>query len=259
MSLDSRQSFQPLSSCHDVQDVSSEMLATPFGRAKWVSLPTFFDSFLPGLPAATNLDALMRKLTRQKTLSNRILTKSGILWGYAKRKPADFNDRLPGVRSNVFKHLYACADKLVRTLPLSTQRYRLIHNDKNAWDSVKLNQDSLPDAYFCPVDDDGVSPTWRTIAVSGAYMLDDCYGASLHVRTHCVPSSSLSDSFEQNMRKVTRAMAKCMLKDPRRRFTYGYTIEYSEMRLWYCDRANIVMSQAFDFTSVSRAFLTRDV
>lgn len=114
-------------------------------------------------------------------------------------------------------------------------------------------------AYFCPVDDDGVSPTWRTIAVSGAYMLDDCYGASLHARTHCVPSSDLSDSFVQNMRKVTRAMAKCMLKDPRRRFTYGYTIEYSEMRLWYCDRANIVILQAFDFTSVSRPFLARDV
>ena len=49
-------------------------------------------------------------------------------------------------------------------------------------------------------------------------------------------------------------MAMCMFEDPRRRFTYGYTIDCSEMRLWYCDRASIVMSQAFDFTSVSLIF-----
>ena len=42
-----------------------------------------------------------------------------------------------------------------------------------------------------------------------------------------------------------------MMKDPRRRFTYAFTVEDTIMRLWYCDRAHFIVSQPFDFVTVS--------
>lgn len=41
-------------------------------------------------------------------------------------------------------------------------------------------------------------------------------------------------------------------EDDRRRFTLGFTIEGRIMRLWYVSRADIFISQDFDFMAVSR-------
>lgn len=41
-----------------------------------------------------------------------------------------------------------------------------------------------------------------------------------------------------------------MREDPRRRFTFGMTIEDSEMRLWYVSRTDVTVTQAFDFLTV---------
>lgn len=46
-------------------------------------------------------------------------------------------------------------------------------------------------------------------------------------------------------------MTRCMHFDPSRRFTFAYTIEDTNMRLWFCDRAQIVASEAFNFIKVS--------
>ena len=40
-------------------------------------------------------------------------------------------------------------------------------------------------------------------------------------------------------------------KDPRRRFTFGVTIEDTESRLWYFSRSFIVVSTPFNFIEVS--------
>ena len=158
------------------------MLDTPFGRADWVPLQTFFETFLPSLPAAVNLETIMRRFKRQKFAANRIITKDGLLWGYAKKKPADFNDSVPSGRSSAFKHLYNCATKLARGLPSLAQKYRLHHNEENAWYVDDRRDDSLPDAYLCRVDNDGLSPTWAEIALSGVYVLEDSEDAAVLVR-----------------------------------------------------------------------------
>ena len=153
-------------------DASPRMLDTRFGRADWVSLPTFFGSFLPPLPPSVNLDSLMRRFGRQKFSANRIVTKGGLLWGYAKKKPADLKDETGG-RSDAFKHLYTCANKLAKGLPHLEQKFRLHHNEENAWYEDDRRDDFLPDAYLCRLGHDGRSPTWPAIALSGAYVLVD--------------------------------------------------------------------------------------
>lgn len=42
--------------------------------------------------------------------------------------------------------------------------------------------------------------------------------------------------------------------DPLRLHVYGFTIEKTTVRLWYCDRSQILASDPFDFSVVSLLF-----
>lgn len=54
----------------------------------------------------------------------------------------------------------------------------------------------------------------------------------------------------QNISKVLWHMAYIMANDPARRFTFGVTIEDTNMRLWFCDRSGFVASDVFNYTQV---------
>ena len=41
-----------------------------------------------------------------------------------------------------------------------------------------------------------------------------------------------------------------MREDGRRRFVIGYTIENTNMRLWFCSRSDILVTEQFNFTRV---------
>jgi hypothetical protein len=41
-----------------------------------------------------------------------------------------------------------------------------------------------------------------------------------------------------------------MRDDPRRRATFGMTIENSTTRIWFCCRSSVVVSEPFDFIAV---------
>ncbi len=41
-----------------------------------------------------------------------------------------------------------------------------------------------------------------------------------------------------------------MQKDPRRRFAFAFTIENTDMTLWFCNRSQIVKSESFNFILV---------
>lgn len=48
-------------------------------------------------------------------------------------------------------------------------------------------------------------------------------------------------------------MHNIMRNDPRRRFTYGVTIQQTTVRLWFCDRAVWAVSTPFDMNKVGSA------
>ncbi|KAJ3555678.1 hypothetical protein NM688_g2446 [Phlebia brevispora] len=73
---------------------------------------------------------------------------------------------------------------------------------------------------------------WTTIAIPGAYS-----------------KTKTKVDLEENITKITQCMSQCMYRDARRRFVYAFTAEDSIMRLWYCDRAQIVCSDTFDFVT----------
>lgn len=57
----------------------------------------------------------------------------------------------------------------------------------------------------------------------------------------------------QDIKKVLWGMNHVMREDPLRRATYGFTIENTKTRLWYCDRTQIIASTVFDFFQVRRS------
>lgn len=48
-------------------------------------------------------------------------------------------------------------------------------------------------------------------------------------------------------------MYHTLREDPRRRFTYGFTIENYTMRIWFGGRTDIFVSTPFNFMTVSIA------
>lgn len=63
---------------------------------------------------------------------------------------------------------------------------------------------------------------------------------------------SLASYFSvQNVSKLVFDFQQALALDASRRFSFGITAENTGMRLWFCSRATPVVSQIFDFTSVS--------
>lgn len=54
----------------------------------------------------------------------------------------------------------------------------------------------------------------------------------------------------QNVDKMLWGLHHMMREDPCRDFAYGFTIEDTTMKMWYCDRSNIVISDEFDIHKV---------
>ncbi|KAL5512617.1 hypothetical protein ACEPAG_3270 [Sanghuangporus baumii] len=55
------------------------------------------------------------------------------------------------------------------------------------------------------------------------------------------------DKRDDNVTKIVYSMQHTMTLDPCKRFTFGITIENTNMRLWFCSRAIMVVSEAFNF------------
>ena len=55
----------------------------------------------------------------------------------------------------------------------------------------------------------------------------------------------------QNIAKILWSFRHIMREDPTRRFVVGYTIENTNMRLWFGSRTDALVTEPFDFTRVS--------
>ncbi|KAF7795938.1 hypothetical protein EIP86_007105 [Pleurotus ostreatoroseus] len=59
--------------------------------------------------------------------------------------------------------------------------------------------------------------------------------------------TSSEKDLQENVAKITWSMANCMAADPRRRFVYAFSIENTDMRIWFCDRSQMIVSQPYNF------------
>ena len=77
----------------------------------------------------------------------------------------------------------------------------------------------------------------------------------MYVFTRDVDIARLAHLSCKDVRKVLWSMQHIMHNDPRRRATFGMTIENFMIRIWFCCRSTVVVSERFDFMAV-RLFIS---
>lgn len=116
--------------------------------------------------------------------------------------------------------------------------------------SFLRHSEHKPDGYFVSCNGDSTKKAnWMDIGPTGEYKKADTPKARLDVSSVvCVAALTLT-AF-QNNEKMLWSMQHTMREDPRRRHAHAFTIEKTTMRLWYSDRVDTVVSEAFDFMMV---------
>lgn len=114
------------------------------------------------------------------------------------------------------------------------QRFFYINNPDKTPASTHRSSASRPDGYFLTYDPEedprSNKPRWWDIGLVGEFKC----------------SSSVTARAD-NLHKVIWGMNQIMRDDPLRRAAWGFTIEKTTVRLWYCDRSQVVCSTLFDF------------
>ncbi|KAF7797922.1 hypothetical protein EIP86_009129 [Pleurotus ostreatoroseus] len=203
-------------------------LATPQGDAIITPLHIFLDTVLPRLKDHVDMDQVMRKILSRDMKSFSPVTLRGRWRGFPQDPQ---NSRLPVHR--VFTSLKSVVVSILQAAKVSKASFTLSQNPTAAYTSYlsQRKPDTLPDVYFSY---DSVRG-WRDITVFGEFS-----------------KGSSENNILENITKVTTSMHMCMQNDPRRRFLHSFTIENKRMRLWFCDRTRILVSEPFEFITNHR-------
>ncbi|THG98773.1 hypothetical protein EW026_g3470 [Hermanssonia centrifuga] len=157
---------------------------------------------------------ILNKLKRMGTKSRRPITKHNRWWGFN----VDPIDRTPAIDLTSFSRLADVARDIVRAGEIDgkTPTLSFCNNPQPVF-GYGRDETCLPDAYLALTSVPESRSAWEMIAVSGEYNVQEWYE-------------------NRNVLKVSESMCNIMREDPRRRFTYGFTIEDTEMKL--CERAS---------------------
>lgn len=139
-----------------------------------------------------------------------------------------------------------------------TQLFDFVNKGNAAHMSVSQDSTSKPDAYFVLRDEyrqaKGKKAHLMDIGPTGEYKFNNTEGAIRDVSRPLVSlCCGLTAIAAQNLEKILWNLTHTMREDARRRFTFGFTIENTYMRLWYASRADLFVSHNFDFMKVHSA------
>ncbi|KAJ3555180.1 hypothetical protein NM688_g2718 [Phlebia brevispora] len=205
---------------------------TPLGRANRVPIQFFLDRVLP--PLCKDLEKL-DSLINDGIFLDAIIAR-GNLWGYTKKTPS-------GIHRRDVNKAFASLQRDIRVManraPQDTEPTVIFYNNKEGEsDFEEREDDSFPDAFFVSPETSRDAIQWSDIGIVGEYQREDG-----------------KKSLQENIKKVSQSMSNCIERDPRRRFVYAFTVEDATMRLWYCDRSQVVVSDPFNFVLDCRVLL----
>lgn len=112
---------------------------------------------------------------------------------------------------------------------------------------------SRPDGFFVLKNRDKAEKVrWFDIAVVAEFKKDNNANAVVDVSTplDCQHERPTYVVASENVDKMLWGMNQLMRDDPCRDFVYGFSIEDTSMKMWYCDRSNTVVSDEFDIHTV---------
>ncbi|KAF8589157.1 hypothetical protein K439DRAFT_1658126 [Ramaria rubella] len=169
-------------------------------------------TILPDLLPGIGLD-LTEQLKEVKTLYS--------VGGKWKQWPAD-PVNTTGLEDSVFQALPLLFQCIIQSCGIQSKA-KLVDNPGKAPSSTRSNS-SRPDGYFL-----------RQPATFAKEKGEPS-------NTRKLPKSTIA-----NVRKIIWSMHRILRNDPCRRFTYGITIENTEMRVWLCHRSATLVTASFNF------------
>lgn len=240
-------------------------IPTPLGNAHQVSTKYFMDEILPKLPPlppfppdppippfpknSANVDELI-----DTGALIQAVTGQGKLWGYTKKTPAGIHRKdVKQAFKWLQRGIHATVKAVLNGNP-NPGTPLVFYNNKNGQSNIEQRtKDSLPDAFFLSHSAVVSSPAWSDIAVFGEYMINATPESTQQVRACSADYYRLctKPSATQNIQKLSESLTNCMQMDPCRRFVFAFTAEDATMRLWYCDRMHMLVTEPFDFINVS--------
>ncbi|KAJ3529563.1 hypothetical protein NM688_g7837 [Phlebia brevispora] len=204
-------------------------MSTRLGPATQVPIQFFLDHVLPPLDAEIDTDAVLAKLRRYGKGPHRAITKAGRWCGFSV-DPAKIKGPHSG---SAFANWPRVVDAIARcgapTGKCMKPSLRLVNNPSPGRDAEDCSVRAAPDAYMVAPDvlAGKTEVPWTSIAVIGEY-------------------ETYASDKDDNVSKITRSISRAF-EDPRRRFVFGFTIEDTAMRLWFCDRTQLIVSTYVNF------------
>ncbi|CCM03683.1 uncharacterized protein FIBRA_05827 [Fibroporia radiculosa] len=206
-----------------------------------VSVAFFFESVCPRISSRDDL-LVDKVLSRLTTGSNTIIDDETGRWMDFVVSPSESSQREDLTFKPLEDLIKVIGDAAVNEDPDFTPHFVFENSPYVSPASDHWNSSSRPDGYFrvrgSEQEGEQMAPHWKDIALSAEYK-----------------KYTLKETRDDVVAKVIWGMRHSMREDPRRRFTFGLTIEDSETRLWYASRADVMVTEAFDFLKDYRSLV----
>ena len=259
--VESRQSIY--SDYSDVQEDPRSALQDLGLSIPVILYQTFLDHLAPPQPDF-DFDSTIQSL---KLGSEPVLTSSN-QWTMFTNSPKDSQ----GSEYTIFSPIPEIFTRVVVSIIANSGGK--LNEDKNVVDflqnpsrtptSAERNKMSRPDGYLVFKDRIKVMSKggrkedirWGDIALSWEYKRKGGVNELDDVRVHSIHQGIArpANFSYQDVRKCLWSLQHMMRDDPRRRATFGLTIENCTTRVWFCCRSLLVVSESFDFIAVRRFF-----
>ncbi|KAF7795042.1 hypothetical protein EIP86_006186 [Pleurotus ostreatoroseus] len=199
-----------------------------------ISLETFFSSYVPRSKAGLKLDDLARKLEDAGFIDQ------GSWTAFPASKPPKKCSGPGGCENEV----YAALDEIVNKIGDIGQAvtgiepfiYRSIPNSKPRHSLRET--DCRPDGAIMLKNSAAGRPSWEDMVVLAEYKKQED-----------------PDEVNKNIKQILFDLSQAMRDDARRNWVRGFTIENLMMRIWYVDRSQVLVSEAFDINTQKRYFI----
>ncbi|KAK2459545.1 hypothetical protein APHAL10511_008424 [Amanita phalloides] len=201
-----------------------------FRSVQEIDIQTFITSFLPPCPSGINLQGIFRSLHYSLGLQ-RIRGHEGAsyYWDVFETEPAAFTV----AEGATFDKLMEIYNAVIEEAAISREtRITKLCLNPNKVPSLNRTHATRPDGCMIltrPCMGDHVQDCWEDVAVTMEF-------------------KKRNDEFDciDNIEKQIFSMQQVMAFDPCRRFTFGLTIENTDVRLWFCSRSMTAVSKTFD-------------
>ncbi|KAK7433983.1 hypothetical protein VKT23_020447 [Stygiomarasmius scandens] len=212
----------------DLEDKRLKLLDNLGNAAYLCNLTGFLQHYLPPLPEGVNISEIIEKLRQDKKVNDDNLFEAFC------EKPKEIGSLTENKIFFKLREVFEAIMEAITALwPKLKQNFDFRLNPDVKLDSDRKSS-TKPDAYWVNIDMDdpakGEKIKWYNLGFPAEFKKGDNV-----------------DARDDDIRKLLYNMQQTMSLDPRRRFTFGLTVENVKARLWFCCRGCLLATEDFNF------------